>query len=200
MINRLIYIDVENVGIGEVRKTEKLQRTDKIILFVNEAEKTLRTNICYELTKVQAATEILTFRSREKNALDFNICSSIGMQADKSKEIYIVSKDKGYRSAAEFFQNNGINIHLVSDLNQLIPENELQTTQERQTIKEALSSAGIQLSTTKQIKRCEQIIRESPDKNILHNTLQDAFQKTINTSKLYKCLLPVFQEYKEAHA
>lgn len=115
-MKRIFYIDIENVGMKEISRIRELKETDKVILFINKNEKELYKKVCFELSGSKAAVEIQTFNSRVKNALDFQICLSIGMFTEQiSGEIYIVSKDKGYESAIEFFKNQGKTIKGMKD-------------------------------------------------------------------------------------
>lgn len=195
-MKRIFYIDIENVGMKEISRIRELKETDKVILFINKNEKELYKKVCFELSGSKAAVEIQTFNSRVKNALDFQICSSIGMFTEQiSGEIYIVSKDKGYESAIEFFKNQGKTIKRIESVNNLLhPQDDIQE-KIREKTRQAVSSSGILQGTTKQIKLCIRVMCENATKKEFHNALQRAFKDIENIRPLYKCLLPVYREY-----
>lgn len=194
MINRLFYIDIENVGMKEIEKVKELKETDKVIIFIHEKEEELYKKVCYEFAKVISAVEIETFASREKNALDFQICASIGMLTTKEKNVYIVSRDKGYDSAIEFFGNKGMHVERIESIGSLYKDTILQEQMKEKT-KQAIDSDGILKGTTKQIKMCIKIMCNNATKNEFHNALQSTFKDWYTVSRLYKCLLPVYNEY-----
>ena len=194
-MKRIFYIDIENVGLKEITHIKELKETDKVIIFIKQKEKELYKKICFEISGSKAAVEIQTFNSCVKNALDFQICSSIGMFATENKEIYIVSRDKGYESAIEFFKKQGITVERIESVYSLAkPLDDMQQKIKEKT-KQAINSSGILKGTTKQIKLCIRVMCENATKSEFHNALQGAFKDIKNIKALYKCLLPIYREY-----
>lgn len=194
MINRLFYIDIENVGMKEIENARGLKKNDKVIIFLHEKEGELYKKICYELANAEVALEIETFTSREKNALDFQICASIGMLAIKEQNIYIVSKDKGYNSAIEFFSHKGRRVERIESITVLGEDTNIQEQMKEKT-RQAIASGGMLRGTTKQIKTCIKIMCNNTTKNEFHNALQFTFKDLSRVNALYKCLLPIYNEY-----
>lgn len=105
-MKRIFLVDTENIGTRFLTGKETLTAEDKIILFNNESSlvKTLQ-----ELTITKSAVEVKHMSNHRKNAMDFQICTYLGMlvsQYGTKCEYYIVSADRGYESSLEFVRSN----------------------------------------------------------------------------------------------
>jgi len=103
-MKRIFLIDTENVGRTFLDGIDKIKHTDKLILFHYEKAASYPKDILYEIIKSGCSYEMQDMQTHTKNAMDFQICSYLGILAAQYKskaEYYIVSKDKGYDAALE---------------------------------------------------------------------------------------------------
>lgn len=122
-MKRFFLIDTENIGYRYFPGIENLTGEDKVILFHYAEAKPISIEVMGKLANSKANIEIKEMNCHSKNAMDFQICTYIGILTGKygsSAEYYIISEDNGYEAAIEFIKNNfegKVTIEEVRDFN-----------------------------------------------------------------------------------
>lgn len=102
----MIYlVDYENVGEKGIKEVNKLSKEDRLILFYNDSSK-----ISMRLHKIiteesNCKVEYYCLGQKGKNALDFELVTYLGylIGENPNDNFVIISKDKGYSSAIDFW-------------------------------------------------------------------------------------------------
>ncbi len=108
-MKRIFLIDKENTGNRFTKGLDKLTSEDVVIVFQWQQGGQIKTEALEALAYCKAKVEVRRFQIHTKNALDFQICTYLGVlygQYGRNAQYYIVSNDNGYKSAIEFMRNN----------------------------------------------------------------------------------------------
>lgn len=114
-MKKVYFVDLENVAHHFLTMAERLTREDQIIIFMRHRQRGLpdmRSSLEKAISKFKDCNityKIVDMISDEKNAMDFQICTTLGYmvgQYGATAEYYIISNDKGYYSARECVQKS----------------------------------------------------------------------------------------------
>ncbi len=171
-MKRYFLIDLENVGHTFLGGIDKLTVEDTLVIFHNMTHgKNISPSIISKLDNTKAKIQQINILNREKNAMDFTICTQLGFLIAKEgtkAQYFIVSMDKGYDAALEYITNLNKNIKVQrvksidDELSQDIREQEL-----RNTLNQLLQGYNKKL-----VKITRQCILNSKDCKQFHNLLQ----------------------------
>lgn len=103
MANRFI-IDDENISVNNVLNFSELKRKDKIYI-VSNGSKRLNLAVLQELLNKKARIKILLINAQGKDFADKLIVFLMGKFYAKKGKIFIVSNDKFYDDAIEFYNS-----------------------------------------------------------------------------------------------
>ena len=116
-------VDYENVNVGGLNGVSNLTENDTVIIFYSINADTLTFEMHKQIFKFQ---KILL---KEKNALDFQLCSYLGflirdtmIDENASNNFFIVSNDKGYSILPDYWKKFGVNLKIVSNLAKSEPQ------------------------------------------------------------------------------
>ncbi len=133
-------------------------------------------------------TEVKTGKA---NALDFQLVSYLGylIAMAPKNEYYIVSQDKGFKSAVVFWKDRGISVALVSDL---AGRDEDKVAD--QLTREVRALVGDQATADKVVR----VILKYKTKQGINNALVREFPSQDNkkASELYKAIKPLLKDKK----
>jgi len=138
------------------------------------------------LKNTNARVEVNYFKVHTKNALDFKICTELGIQATKYKnkaDHYIVSHDKGYSAAIEHMERLGIKCYMVTSIQQ---KNEVKLDSETLTAEDILTLYPH--ATKKFIKLVIKTLVMSSNTAQLNENIQ----KNLNDRSAYSKLKPLY--------
>lgn len=117
-------IDYENVNVAGFDGVSNLTESDYVIVFYSENADTLTFGLHRRINESKANFQFQKVVVKEKNALDFQLCTYLGflisdtMTYDEGEKnfYYIVSNDKGYSVLPEYMKKFGANVKIVSNL------------------------------------------------------------------------------------
>lgn len=190
MNNKLFLIDTENINRRFIPGLETLDNTDRVILFYSDEEQ-LTMEVLTALATTKATIEKHLVKQHSKNAMDFQICTYLGMlvqQYGKQFDYYIVSLDNGYKAAVEFIKTMHIEISLEIVKNCLCQKVEEEV---RASIDELLSSFSRKVR-----KEAEEAIKRTHNTAELHNYLQANLRTDGKT--VYQAIKPFYHQLKTA--
>ena len=117
-MKQIFLIDYENVGLQGLVGISNLKAEDELVIFYSgDISAVMEILSAYEDKGIKISYECLS--SVGKNALDFMISVRVGYEcrAKSKKEIHIVSKDNGYKSALVYAMKLNKNVTVDSYVN-----------------------------------------------------------------------------------
>jgi len=190
-MKRYFLIDTENVGQTFLPGIQELTAQDTLILFHYEKAAPFKQEMLLSIARAKCKHEIIEMRIHTKNAMDFQICSYLGVLVNKNMgnaEYYIVSRDKGYTAAVEFIRQSyeGITVKTITTLN----------TKENKDSQRDKIDQILKAYPRKVRKQVTDAIKCSKSALELHNNLQNRLKT--DGKDIYKILKPMFQELNHA--
>lgn len=190
MTQRTFLIDLENINHRFIPGMEELESNDRVILFYSDQDQ-LTVDVLSALANTKATVERRFSTQHTKNAMDFQICSYLGILVDRNPkdcEYYIVSLDKGYGAAVELIKD------IYSDVKVEIVKNckcEKQEEAVRTTIDSLLGTFSRKVR-----KEAEDAVKRSNNTSELHNYLQLALKR--DGKMVYEKIKPYYHQLKSA--
>ena len=145
-MKKIYFVDLENVAHHFLAMAERLTTEDQIIIFMrhrHHGQPDMRSSLEKAISKFKdckISYKIVDMKSDEKNAMDFQICTTLGYMVglyEAMAEYYIISNDKGYYAAKECvlsslcenakidfikdFSNVAENLSVKEELKQILP-------------------------------------------------------------------------------
>lgn len=117
-MKQIFLIDYENVGLAGLTGISKLGSDDELVIFYSGDISVVKELLsAYKDRGVKISYECLSYAG--KNALDFMVSVRAGYEcrARSKKEIHIVSKDNGYKSALVYATKLNKNVVVDSYVN-----------------------------------------------------------------------------------
>ena len=164
MANRFI-IDDENISVNNVLNFSELKRKDKIYI-VSNGSKRLNLAVLQELLNKKARIKILLINAQGKDFADKLIVFLMGKFYTKKGKIFIVTNDKFYDDAIEFY--NSIKPGKFQKLSLLAPLKTKSQTPEKSPLKEPKIS-------TSDAEKIKSIASASANLMDFHNALAKNF-------------------------
>ena len=113
----LYIVDYENVNHSGLCGIDKLLSDDEVELFYSDKADNLPIDILEEILKSKANLKCIKVAKTAPNYLDFHIATKVGSLINTGiKTICIVSCDKGYISVQDYCKEQGIEVKLVSKI------------------------------------------------------------------------------------
>ena len=116
-------VDYENVNVAGLEGISNLTENDTVIIFYSINADTLTFEMHIKINESKANFKFQKILLKEKNALDFQLCSYLGflirdtmIDENTKNNYFIVSNDKGYSILPDYWQNFGVNLQIVSNL------------------------------------------------------------------------------------
>ena len=104
-------VDYENVNVSGLNGISKLTENDIVTIFYSENANTLTFGMHRRINELKACIKFQKVAVKEKNALDFQLCSYLGyLIRDKMTEenlnnsYFIVSNDNGYSILPDYWK------------------------------------------------------------------------------------------------
>lgn len=121
----IFMIDFENTNGGGLEGIDLLDENDKLIIFYSDSVENIKNKFLEKIFNCKATLKIRKLINIGANALDDYIMSEVGflIGSGEKSPIAIVSKDKGYTYAKDYWSNvaeTKINLILASNIEQAI--------------------------------------------------------------------------------
>lgn len=122
-------VDYENVNVAGLNGVSNLTENDTVIIFYSVNADTLTFEMHKQINDSKAIFKFQKILLKEKNALDFQLCSYLGFlirdtvtDENAANNFFIVSNDKGYSILPDYWKNFGVNLKIVSNLAKSEPQ------------------------------------------------------------------------------
>lgn len=116
-------VDYENVNVSGLDGVSNLTENDTVIIFYSINADNLTFDIHRKIIESRATFKFQKILLKEKNALDFQLCSYLGYlirdtgtAENIENNYFIVSNDKGYSVLPDYWKKFGFNLKIVSNL------------------------------------------------------------------------------------
>ncbi|MBO7690972.1 MAG: hypothetical protein J6T14_09115 [Clostridia bacterium] len=184
-------IDYENVKLAGLKGIENLQKEDVVFLFYSENANTLTFSMHRKINACKAQFNLTEVKTGKANALDFQLVTYLGylIAMAPKNNYFVVSQDKGFKSACQFWQDRGLKVSLVSDL----------AGRDESKVEDQLSRDVHALIKDKPTAdKVVRIILKYKTKQGINNALVREFQSHDNkkASELYKAIKPLLKDKK----
>lgn len=102
-------VDFENVRSAGIKGVDKLNPEDKVVIFYSKNADAITFEAHKLLSLSSAEVETFMISKGGRNSLDFQLATYLGylVMENKYNNIVIISKDKGFLFAIEFWHENG---------------------------------------------------------------------------------------------
>lgn len=184
-------IDYENVKLAGLKGIESLQSDDVVFLFYSENANTLTFSMHKKINLCPAQFNLTEVKTGKANALDFQLVTYLGylIAMAPKNNYYVVSQDKGFKSACTFWKDRGLNVSLVSDL----------TGRDEDKVESQLAKDVRSVVPDKVVAdKVTRIITKYKTKQGINNALVREFPSQGNkkASELYKAVKPLLKDKK----
>lgn len=184
-------IDYENVKMAGLKGIENLAKDDIVYLFFSENANTLTFSMHQKINECSAHFNLMEVKTGKANALDFQLVTFLGflIAQDDKKHYYVVSQDKGFKSACLFWTERGKKVSLVSNL----------AGRDESKVEDQLVRDVRALLKDKQTAdKVTRIILKYKTKQGINNALVREFPSQDNkkASELYKAIKPLLKDKK----
>ena len=116
-------VDYENVNVGGLNGVSDLTENDTVIIFYSEKADTLTFEMLRIIIESSATFKFQKVLFKEKNALDFQLCSYLGFlirdtstKENLDNKYFIVANDKGYSILPNYWKKFGVNLKIICNL------------------------------------------------------------------------------------
>lgn len=115
-------VDYENVNVAGLNGLSNLTENDFIIIFYSENAETLTFDMHIRINESKAKISFQKVSVKEKNALDFQLCSYLGFlirdtfSEENLNNYFVVSNDKSYLSLIDYWKKFKVDLKIVSNL------------------------------------------------------------------------------------
>lgn len=173
-------IDYENVNVAGFDGVSNLTESDYVIVFYSENADTLTFGLHRRINESKANFQFQKVAVKEKNALDFQLCTYLGFlirdtKVDENEEknfYYIVSNDKGYSVLPDYVKKFGAEVKLVSNLSKNVVMPVANTPAHKNT-STASTTPTKPTSTTKPVSELEMTLIKSLKMNDVSEIVQN---------------------------
>ena len=162
-----------------------------VYLFYSENANTLTFSMHRKINACKAHFNLTEVKTGKANALDFQLVTYLGylIALSPKHNYFVVSQDKGFKSACQFWQDRGISVSLVSNL-----EGRDEAKVEDQLTRDIRALLGDKQTADKVTR----IILKYKTKQGINNALVREFPSQDNkkASELYKAIKPLLKDKK----
>ena len=211
----IYLVDYENVGSLGINGVRLLSGNDRVYIFYGKLVKTIPFEACIDLVSSKADIHFIKTNKTAKNYLDFQLSTMLGylVGKDADDEMIIVSKDLGFDSVVDFWEQMNVSVSRVKSfeakLKKAQPKTTVQDEKPSKVQKTAVSTKSFTEEYRKKVRAAVKntnisaasytaiykAIVESGDKKEFHNALVKIFSG--NGSAMYKLVKNVYEEYRQ---
>lgn len=159
-------VDYENVNAEGLQGIGALRAQDEVIIFYSDHADRLTFDLHQKLNQSEARVHYFKVDAGKKNALDFQLVSYLGYLAAQhpGDAFCIVSRDTGFQSVVNFWNDKQINVRQTSILETIEPEEVVVDSLQMEVNR--LFDGDTQMATV--VLEC---LRKSHGRQELHNRL-----------------------------
>ena len=175
-------MDYENVNVSGLNGITGLTENDSIIIFYSENANTLTFGMHRRINESNAEIKFQKVEVKEKNALDFQLCSYLGylirdkMTEENLNNYFIVSNDKSYLSLIDYWKRFKIELKIVSNVAKNgIEQTEIKLPPKVESIGELELALRTVLTDKNEIADAIKIINNSKTKTEINNNFGRKF-------------------------
>ena len=187
-------IDYENVNVSGLNGVSKLIENDFVIIFYSENAETLTFGMHRRINESKANIKFQKVLVKEKNALDFQLCSYLGflirdtMTGENLENSYfIVSNDNGYSALPDYWKKFGVNLKIVSNLaKDEVKKSEIKSTPQNNKVNDLEKELSKILKNKTDIAEAVKIINNSKTKVEINSNLGKNFHQ--KAGEIYKAI------------
>ena len=188
-------VDYENVNVAGLNGVSSLNEDDVVIIFYSENANTLTFSMHRRINESKAEIKFQKVAVKEKNALDFQLCSYLGfLIRDKKNDdentknyFYIVSNDNGYSILPDYWKKFETDLKIVSNLaKDEVKKNEVKLPQQNDKVSELEKELSKILKDKNEIAEVVKIINRSKTKVEVNNNLSKIFHQ--KCGEIYKAI------------
>lgn len=192
-------VDYENVNVAGLDGVSNLTENDTVIIFYSINADTLTFGMHRRINESKATFKFQKILLKEKNALDFQLCSYLGFlirdtMIDETVEnnYFIVSNDKGYSILPDYWKKFGVNLKIVSNLSKNeITQNKIKITQPANNSTNLETALNQLIKNKNDVPEILKMIKDSKTNKDVHNNLVKIFgsQKGVEIYRSIKSLI-----------
>ena len=188
-------VDYENVNVAGLNGVSSLNEDDVVIIFYSENAITLTFGMHRRINESKAEIKFQKVAVKEKNALDFQLCSYLGfLIRDKKNDdeniknyFYIVSNDNGYSILPDYWKKFETDLKIVSNLaKDEVKKTEVKLPQQNDKVSELEKELSKILKDKNEIAEVVKIINRSKTKVEVNNNLSKIFHQ--KCGEIYKAI------------
>ena len=189
-------VDYENVNVAGLDGVSNLTENDTVIIFYSINADNLTFDIHRKIIESKATFKFQKILLKEKNALDFQLCSYLGYLISETKDsenspnnYFIVSNDKGYSILPDYWKKLGFNLKIVSNLS----KNEITSSQPAKTFGNLESELNKILPDKSIVSVVLKIINNAETKSEVNNMLGKNFGNQ-KGGEIYRTIKPLVSD------
>lgn len=197
-------IDFENVRTEGIKDFQGVQKGDSIIVFYSENCKTVTLDILNKIFDLGLKYKGFCVKVGTKNALDFQLTSYLGYligQETPDACYHIVSEDRGFEAAVNFWQEQGISVRRTLLKQEVsVPKKETKTTgntnkKSRVNPKDMATPEEVKalIGNYEDAEAVLEIFNQFKTKQAICNGLSKRFKDSKKAGKIYKKLKPLLK-------
>lgn len=202
---KFYFIDYENVHVDGFAGCEQLNEKDVVCVMYTEQSKNITLDIIERLTQQNAVLESYKVITGTKNSLDFQLSTYLGYTIAKNEaadaEYYIVSKDTGFDTMADFWVKRGVNVKRIVNLAGAAAAAENKTEEEDKTKEEGKTKERKpKEARTKEIKKEAKKAPPKKKMSVVKAATKEEMMKYLLPEEYEDGILEVFNSYKTKQA
>lgn len=184
------FIDYENLNKKGLESIETLTIKDRVFIFYSTNANTLTFELHEKLMAAKCKVEYIKVEVGSKNALDFQLTCLLGYRMachGKNEKYCIVSNDNGYAVLKNFWETQGFNVSVVSDL-----LGNVQKDKEEELRSKVAAVIGEPADADKVAK----FILQYKTKQGLNNALMKEYKDSKKCGEIYNAIKPLIADKK----
>ena len=189
-------VDYENVNVAGLNGVSNLTEIDTVIIFYSVNADTLTFEMHNQINDSKATFKFQKILLKEKNALDFQLCSYLGFlisetgtNENSQNNYFIVSNDKGYSILPDYWKKFGFSLKIVSNLS----KNETTSPQPAKSFGKLETELNKILPDKSTLPVVLQIINNAETKSEVNNMLGKNFGNQ-KGGEIYRTIKPLISD------
>ena len=178
-MERVFFVDYENVDTGGLDGLSRLTGNDTVYIYYSEQHSRMTFGLHRRIMESKSEFIYIKIKETGKNALDSILMDEADkIISDKRADYYIISKDKDYESFVEDKKKNGYRVFLLPNINECnkVKLAWLQKIVRKRLVEEDRPEHRRYEMTDEEIEQVARWIMDSNSKQELNNHLQEMFK------------------------
>lgn len=187
-------VDYENVNVSGLNGVSSLTENDSVTIFYSENAETLTFGMHRRLNESKAEIKFQKVLVKEKNALDFQLCTYLGylicdtMTEENLNNYFVVSNDKSYLALIYYWKRFKIDLKIVSNLSKNeVVQTDIKSPPKVEPVSELELTLKKFFTDKNDIATAAEIIKNSKTKVEVNNNLCKKFPSQ-QVGQIYKAI------------